>query len=254
MIVDRSERKRLLSEGRQFLRFLRERRSSRRRMGTATPAPSGSGAERVAAHGDVGHARRASAREETTRMALVVGRDRPVPRRGGALRVPDSPDRHGTDRGGPGGLGLSLPLIIGIEAFAVLANTLSWRCTIAPERRGDVPFRRLMAARIVGDAVNYVIPAGAGEIPKIRLLSQYIPMELAVASVALAKLTEGIALGLFGHPRSRRGLAHPDGQCRERRDDRGCGARRASGSWSGVWSRCAWGSRPPWSASSVASW
>lgn len=94
-------------------------------------------------------------------------------------------------------LGFSLPLIIGVEAFAVLANTLSWRCTIAPEWRADVPFRRLLAARIVGDAVNYVIPAGAGEIPKIRLLSQYIPMELAVASVALAKLTEGIALGLF---------------------------------------------------------
>ena len=94
-------------------------------------------------------------------------------------------------------LGFSLPLIIGIEAFAVLANTLSWRCTIVPERRHDVPFRRLMVARIVGDAMNYVITAGAGEIAKTRLLSRYIPMELALASVALAKVTEGIALGLF---------------------------------------------------------
>jgi lysylphosphatidylglycerol synthase-like protein len=95
-------------------------------------------------------------------------------------------------------LGLSLGLIIGVEIFAILANTLSWRCTIPPERRGDVPFGRLMAARIVGDAVNHVIPAGAGEIPKIRLLSRYLPVELALASVAMAKLTEGIALGLFG--------------------------------------------------------
>jgi hypothetical protein len=94
-------------------------------------------------------------------------------------------------------LGPSLGLIVGIEVFAILANTLSWRCTIAPVRRGDVPFGRLVAARIVGDALNYVIPPGAGEIPKIRLLSRYIPMEAALASVALAKLTEGIALGLF---------------------------------------------------------
>lgn len=42
MVVDRSERKRLLSEGRQFLRFLRERRRGRRGTGMAGPAPSGS--------------------------------------------------------------------------------------------------------------------------------------------------------------------------------------------------------------------
>src|SRR5262245_6003579 len=95
-------------------------------------------------------------------------------------------------------LGPALPLIIGVEAFAVLANTLSWRCTIPPAWRRDVPFARLVAARIVGDAVNYVIPAGAGEISKVRLLARYIPIELALESVALAKLTEGIALGLFG--------------------------------------------------------
>ena len=95
-------------------------------------------------------------------------------------------------------LGLALPLIVGVEAFAVLANTLSWRCTIAPEHRGDVPFTRLVAARIVGDAANYVITAGVGEISKVRLLARYLPMEPALTSVALAKITEGIALGLFG--------------------------------------------------------
>jgi hypothetical protein len=94
-------------------------------------------------------------------------------------------------------LGFSLPLIISVEGLAVLANTVSWRCTIPPERRSAVPFGRLVVARIVGDAVNYVIPAGAGEVPKIRFLSRYIPTELAIASVALAKLTEGIALGIF---------------------------------------------------------
>ena len=96
------------------------------------------------------------------------------------------------------GLGPSLWLIVGIELVAVIANTVSWRCTISPDRRGDVPFASLMAARIAGDALNYVIPAGAGEISKIRLLSRYMPVEPALASVALAKLTEGIALGLFG--------------------------------------------------------
>ena len=41
MIVDRAERKRLLSEGRQFLRFLRERRSYRRAAGVASAVRSG---------------------------------------------------------------------------------------------------------------------------------------------------------------------------------------------------------------------
>jgi hopanoid biosynthesis associated radical SAM protein HpnJ len=42
MVVDRSERKRLLSEGRQFLRFLRERKSRRREAATADPTKPGS--------------------------------------------------------------------------------------------------------------------------------------------------------------------------------------------------------------------
>src|SRR5262245_40344645 len=96
------------------------------------------------------------------------------------------------------GLGPALVLIVAVEFLAVLANTLSWRCTIVPARREDVPFSRLIAARIVGDALNYVIPAGVGEISKVRLLSRYIGVESAIASVAMAKLTEGIALGLFG--------------------------------------------------------
>ena len=45
MIVDRAERKRLLSEGRQFLRFLRERRTSRRDTGVAARAPRSATAE-----------------------------------------------------------------------------------------------------------------------------------------------------------------------------------------------------------------
>src|SRR5262245_47068815 len=95
-------------------------------------------------------------------------------------------------------LGPALWLIVGVELFAILANTLSWRCTIDRQRRRDMPLGRLMAARIVGDALNYVIPAGAGEIWKARLLSRYITAEAAITSVALAKVTEGMALGVFG--------------------------------------------------------
>jgi glycosyltransferase 2 family protein len=95
-------------------------------------------------------------------------------------------------------LGPGLLLVIGVESLAVLANTWSWRWAIPPEHRRDVPFRRLMAARIAGDAVGYVIPGGAGEIAKFKLLSRYVPGRPALGSVALAKLTEGIALGLFG--------------------------------------------------------
>jgi len=42
MVADRAERKRLLSEGRQFLRFLRERRTRRRDARAADPTTSGS--------------------------------------------------------------------------------------------------------------------------------------------------------------------------------------------------------------------
>jgi lysylphosphatidylglycerol synthase-like protein len=94
-------------------------------------------------------------------------------------------------------LGPTLGLVVGVEVFAIVANTLSWHYTFDRERRGDVPFTRLMSARIVGDALNYVI-AGAGEISKIRLLFPFTTVESALASVALAKVTEGIALGLFG--------------------------------------------------------
>jgi len=46
MVVDRSERRRLLSEGRQFLRFLRERRSHRRGARAELPAAPWEGAAR----------------------------------------------------------------------------------------------------------------------------------------------------------------------------------------------------------------
>jgi uncharacterized protein (TIRG00374 family) len=97
-------------------------------------------------------------------------------------------------------LGPRLALIVAVESVAILANTISWRYAIAPERRRAVPFLKLMAARMAGDSLNYVIPAGTigGEIPKARLIQREIPLETAVASVTIAKLTEAIALGIFG--------------------------------------------------------
>lgn len=97
-------------------------------------------------------------------------------------------------------LGPALALIVGTEMLAILANTISWRYAIPAEKRRQVPFLRLMATRVAGDALNYVIPAGTigGEIPKARLIRGHIPLETAVASVTIAKLTEAIALGIFG--------------------------------------------------------
>lgn len=97
-------------------------------------------------------------------------------------------------------LGWALVLVTGAEVFAVVANAISWRYAILPERRREVPVLKLLGARIAGDALNYLLPGGilAGEVPRARLLRPELPIETAIASVTIAKLTEAVSLAGFG--------------------------------------------------------
>ena len=81
-------------------------------------------------------------------------------------------------------------------ALIMCVDTLGWRFAFADDR---VPFLRLVAARMAGEAVNVitaVVPIG-GDAVKVWLLGPYVPYRESVASVIIAKTTITIAQALF---------------------------------------------------------
>ncbi len=85
-----------------------------------------------------------------------------------------------------------VPIILQ-EGVSYLANTLGWR-TAFPQPRPAIPLRQLLAARIAGDAVNYVTPTASlgGEFVRGRLLRGRTTNTAIVASVAVAKLSQTV--------------------------------------------------------------
>jgi putative membrane protein len=86
-----------------------------------------------------------------------------------------------------------ISLIVLQETLAIAANTLGWRYAF-PWPPPPIGFLPLMAARLAGDAVNYVTPTATlgGEFVRVRLLRERIPTTAVVASVAIAKLTQTV--------------------------------------------------------------
>ena len=84
------------------------------------------------------------------------------------------------------------------ESFSYFVNTLGWRAAFG-RPRPSIPFRRLIAARIAGDAVNYVTPTATlgGEFVRTRYLSGQASNTALVASVAVAKLAQTIGQIVF---------------------------------------------------------
>src|SRR5439155_22687883 len=73
-------------------------------------------------------------------------------------------------------------------ALIMAVDTLGWRYAFAYDR---VPFLRLMAARVAGEAVNVmtaVAPVG-GDAIKVWFLGSHVPYRESVASVIVAKTT-----------------------------------------------------------------
>lgn len=80
-------------------------------------------------------------------------------------------------------------------------DTLGWRYTLRPSARAQIPWVRLFRARLAGEAVNYVTPAGSigGEPVKAVLLFRRfgVPMADGMASVIVAKTTFALSMLLF---------------------------------------------------------
>src|ERR1700687_5564766 len=84
------------------------------------------------------------------------------------------------------------------ETGAITAHNLGWASAF-PSPRPRIRFADLLAARLAGDAVNYVTPTATlgGEFVRTRFLRGQAAGTSLVASVAVAKLSQTIAQIVF---------------------------------------------------------
>jgi putative membrane protein len=90
-------------------------------------------------------------------------------------------------------IGWGILPVIAQESLAYLFNTLGWIAAF-PRPRPAVALPQMLAARIAGDAVNYVTPTATlgGEFVRSRLLQGRGTTTSIVASVAVAKLSQTV--------------------------------------------------------------
>jgi glycosyltransferase 2 family protein len=95
-------------------------------------------------------------------------------------------------------LGWGLVAVLLIETLNVLFNTWGWGLAF-PAGERTISGRRLLAARLAGDGVNYLTPSGTvgGEFLRIRLLDGAVPLGVRWASVSVAKLAQAVAQAVF---------------------------------------------------------
>ena len=90
-----------------------------------------------------------------------------------------------------------LPLLLCFPAaLMVVCDTLGWRFAFHDDR---VPFSRLVAARLAGEAINLTTPTASvgGEPVKAWLLREHVPLSESLPSVVIAKTTITLAQTLF---------------------------------------------------------
>lgn len=90
-------------------------------------------------------------------------------------------------------IGWGIVPIVLQELVSYAANTLGWLAAF-PRPRPPIPLHQLCAARMAGDAVNYVTPTATlgGEFVRTRFLRGRAPNTALVASVAVAKLAQTV--------------------------------------------------------------
>jgi hypothetical protein len=95
-------------------------------------------------------------------------------------------------------IGWGLAVILLVESLNVFFNTWGWALAFPAGERTVSP-RRLLAARLAGDGVNYLTPSATvgGELLRVRLLGGAVPLGLRWASVSVAKLGQTVAQALF---------------------------------------------------------
>jgi hypothetical protein len=95
-------------------------------------------------------------------------------------------------------IGWGLAVILLVEGLSVLLNTGGWALAF-PRGERTVSARRLLAARLAGDGVNYLTPSATvgGELLRARLLGHHVPATLRWASVSVAKIGQSVAQAVF---------------------------------------------------------
>jgi uncharacterized membrane protein YbhN (UPF0104 family) len=95
-------------------------------------------------------------------------------------------------------LGWGLAAILGVESVAVVLNTAGWALAF-PRGERTVSLPCLLAARLGGDAINYLTPSATvgGELLRVRLLGRGVPASLRWASVSVAKVGQTVAQAMF---------------------------------------------------------
>src|SRR5262245_65190881 len=95
-------------------------------------------------------------------------------------------------------IGWGLVVILSVESLNVVFNTVGWALAF-PKGERTVTARHLLAARLAGDAVNYLTPSATvgGELLRVRLLSPQTPASLRWASVTVAKIGQSAAQAVF---------------------------------------------------------
>jgi putative membrane protein len=95
-------------------------------------------------------------------------------------------------------IGWGFLLVLGQEGASYVLNSLGWRYAFPPPRP-PIPFRKLIAARLGGEAINNLTPTATigGEVVRARMLDGLCDPHTAWASVAVAKLSQTAAQMLF---------------------------------------------------------
>jgi glycosyltransferase 2 family protein len=87
--------------------------------------------------------------------------------------------------------------ITGQEILPLLVNAAAWNYAFTPEQR-TLKFWDLLKMRLVGDSLNYLIPAEVvGEIWRVNSLRRDMPVTQGAASVTVAKFNNFFAAVLF---------------------------------------------------------
>ena len=95
-------------------------------------------------------------------------------------------------------IGWGLLAILLVESLGVALNTGAWMLAF-PRGERSVGVPRLLAARLAGDAINYLTPSASvgGELLRVRLLAPEVPASVRWASVSVAKVGQSVAQVVF---------------------------------------------------------
>jgi len=85
-----------------------------------------------------------------------------------------------------------------LDAFLLMASTAGWRATIIPYPN-PLSFKQLFAARIAGEAIDYITPAAqlGGSLVSAMMIRDKLSIPRGLASTAIASLSQALSQLLF---------------------------------------------------------